>query len=76
MRSLVKAAIISVALLSGCSSHESKAKELFDTAVFEEKQNNFEHAGKLYDEIMRSYPDTKAAKEALPRLSALKNRKP
>jgi TolA-binding protein len=63
-------------ICAGCASGEKKAIELLDTAGFEEKQNNFEHAGKLYDEIIKKYPESKAAKDAAVRLAALKNRKP
>ena len=56
--------------LSGCSP-EKKAAELLDTARFEEKQSDREHAIKLYEEIMRRYPKSKAAVAASQRLEAL-----
>jgi TolA-binding protein len=68
--------LLATTMLAGCVSGEKKATELLDTAGFEEKQNNFEHAAKLYDEIIRNYPGSRAATEAATRLGALKNRKP
>jgi TolA-binding protein len=65
--------LLAVALTSligaGCSS--DKSKELLDMAQFEEKQNNQEHARKLYAEIAAKYPNTAAAKQAKERLDAL-----
>lgn len=43
-----------------------------ETAKFEEKQTNREHAVKLYEEIVAKYPGTSVAKEAETRLKALK----
>jgi TolA-binding protein len=65
---LFAVALISL-LESGCSS--DKSKELLDIAQFEEKQNNREHAEKLYAEITAKYPNTAAAKQAKERLAAL-----
>ena len=55
---------------SGCAG--DKGKELFETAQFEEKQHNREHATKLYEEILVKYPDSAAARQAQERLAALK----
>ena len=76
MRTLLLIAVLVIATLTGCPSGDKKAAELLDTAGFEEKQHNFEHAGKLYDEIIRLYPGTPAAKDASARLDILKNRTP
>ena len=59
--------------LSGCS--EKKARELFETAQLEEIQKNYEHAGQLYNEIIKKYPETDYAKRAEERMSALKEDK-
>ena len=59
-----------VLALSGCGG--SKADELFETAQFEEKQNNREHAQQLYEEILRDYPESETAKKAAARLAQLK----
>ena len=46
-------------LLVGCGD---KAKDLYDTAQLEEKQNNKPHATKLYRQIIEGYPDSPYAK--------------
>lgn len=61
--------LFSALLLSGCTGN--KAAELFETAQFEEVQNNKEHAMQLYDEIIRKYPDSDYAKKARERLAVL-----
>jgi len=60
----------SLMALAGCSAE--KGKEQFDTAQFEEKQNNRDHAIKLYEEIVQKYPDSPFAAKARERLTALK----
>lgn len=55
--------------LPGCSG--SGAEGLLDTAALEEKQNNLPHARKLYEEIVRKYPDTEQARKAEARLAEL-----
>jgi outer membrane protein assembly factor BamD (BamD/ComL family) len=71
MKFLVIATLAIILLASsGCSS--DKSKELFETAQFEEKQNNTEHAIKLYEEIIAKYPQSPLAKQAHERLDALK----
>ena len=59
-----------VLVASGCASE--RGKELFDTAQFEEKQHNQEHAAKLYDEIVKKYPGSDLARKAEERLAVLK----
>ena len=71
----VKTLLIVIALsgllyATGCGG--SGAKELLDTATLEEKQNNPEHALKIYQEILEKYPDSKEAKTADERIKALK----
>ena len=55
-------------LLVGCGD---KATDLFDTAQFEEKQNNRPHATKLYRQIVENYPDSPYANQARTRLAEL-----
>jgi TolA-binding protein len=55
-------------LLVGCGD---KAKDLFDTAQLEEKQNNRPHATKLYRQIVAEYPDSPYASQAKTRLAEL-----
>ena len=47
-------------LLAGCGD---KAKDLYDTAQLEEKQNNQPHATKLYRQIVEEYPDSPYANQ-------------
>jgi len=48
------------------------AKELFETAQFEELQRNTTHARELYEQIVRDHPDAPEAAKARERLAALK----
>jgi len=56
--------------LAGCSG-DNTAEQLFETAKFEELQDNREHAKKLYEEIVNAYPKSQYAEEAQARLSVL-----
>jgi len=56
-------------LLLSCSG--DKAKELFETAAFEERQMNLPHAKQLYEDIVRLYPASKEADMARARLAQL-----
>ena len=62
--------ILFVTLAVGACSGNN-AKGMFETAQFEEVQNNKEHARELYEEIVRSYPKSDYAKKAQERLDAL-----
>ena len=55
-------------LLIGCGD---KAKDLFDTAQLEEKQNNRPHATKLYRQIVEEHPKSSYANQAKARLDEL-----
>jgi hypothetical protein len=57
-------------LLLSCSG--DKARELLETAEFEERQMNLPHAKQLYEDVIRLYPTSKEATTALTRLTALK----
>lgn len=70
MKTMAIAVLLSALL--GCAG--DKGKELFDTAQFEEKQNNREHAKQLYQEILAKYPGSPVAKQAQERLAALGGR--
>ena len=61
-------------VVAGCTGE--KGKEQLETARFEEKQHNLEHAMKLYEEIVANYPGTPIAAEAEKRLAELKKGKP
>lgn len=56
--------------LTACSGDQGKQQ--LETAQFEEKQNNKEHAIKLYEEVITKYPGKPNAKIAQDRLNALK----
>ena len=64
--------IVFALTVGGCS--DKKAREKYETAQFEELQKNYVHARKLYQEIIKKFPDSEYAKEASQRLKALKNR--
>lgn len=73
MRRLILAAMIVMTMaFSACAGQ--KAAELYDTAQFEEKQHNREHAAKLYEEIIRKYPDSEFAQKAKERLSVIREK--
>ena len=64
-------AILALALaLSSCSGN--KASELYETARFEELQNNREHAIQLYEQIIVRYPSSDYAVRAKERINGLK----
>jgi TolA-binding protein len=56
--------------LPGCS--DRKAAELYETAKFEELQNNREHALKLYERIIVAYPSSDFAIKAKERIDDIK----
>ncbi len=47
------------------------AKEMLETAQFEELQRNTTHARELYQEILQKHPDSPEAAKAKERLAAL-----
>ena len=59
--------------LTACSNDQGKQQ--LETAQFEEKQNNREHAVKLYEEVVTKYAGSPNAKIARDRLNALKGGK-
>jgi TolA-binding protein len=66
---LMIALLVSTLGLFACSSNG--AKELFETAKFEELQNNKKHAMELYEEVIKEYPKSEYAIMAAERLDAL-----
>jgi hypothetical protein len=64
--------LIPAFILPGCSGN--KAAELYDTAVFEELQNNREHSFRLYKEIIEKYPDSDYAGKAEERIYRLRQK--
>ena len=51
-------------------------QQLFETAQFEEQQQNRAHAQELYERIVRDHPATEVAKKAQERLEEWKKEKP
>jgi outer membrane protein assembly factor BamD (BamD/ComL family) len=70
---LVILSLASAIALCACTGHGDK--ELFETAKFEEVQNNKEHARELYEEIVKKYPKSEYAKKAEERLKELNEKK-
>ncbi len=70
----MKKLIIIILFLSACSG--SGAKELFETAQFEELQNNHKHAVQIYEEITTKYPDSDFAAKARQRVNELTKGRP
>ena len=64
--------ILSALMLSGCSA--DNAGDMFETAQFEELQNNQEHARELYRKIMKEFPESEYAKKSKERLLELENK--
>jgi TolA-binding protein len=64
----MKAALAALVFAVACGS---SAKELLDTAEFEELQRNTTHARELYQEIVRTHPGSPEAMKATERLQAL-----
>ncbi len=65
------AAGIALLLLLGATACSDKAKELYETAQFEELQTNHEHARQLYERILRDHGDSAYAGKAKERLDAI-----
>jgi TolA-binding protein len=67
---LIRACAVALFLM-GCAGNG--AEELFETAQFEEKQNNLAHARELYEQIVARYPDSDIARKAGERLARVKS---
>ena len=67
--------LVMIAGLSFSGCFGDNAKELFETAQFEELQNNRDHAIKLYREILEKNPEGEYAGKARKRLEELKQSK-
>jgi outer membrane protein assembly factor BamD (BamD/ComL family) len=70
LKRLMLITLLTFSILAGCAG--DKGKELFETAQFEEKQGNKEHALKLYQEIAQKHAGSELAKRAEARLAELK----
>jgi cytochrome c biogenesis protein ResB len=65
-------ALLFIISFTACS--DNRAAELFETAQFEELQNNKEHALKLYEEITVKYVESEYAAKASARIMKLKEK--
>ncbi len=63
---------VSVLGVSGCGEDP---KQLFETAQFEEQQNNQAHARELYERIVQIHPESDWAKQAKGRLAEMDKEK-
>lgn len=70
MKRCIMALLSAVMLMAGGCAGE-KGKELYETAQFEEKQHNQEHAAQLYREIIKRYPGSDYAEKAGKRLTEI-----
>lgn len=61
--------VLLLSLTFACSG--DKARELLETAEFEERQMNLPHATQLYEDVIRLYPASKEADTARARLAVL-----
>ena len=67
----VSGLIVSLAIVFSLGCTGDKAKELLETAEFEERQMNLPHAKQLYEDVIRLYPTSKEAETSQARLAAL-----
>jgi outer membrane protein assembly factor BamD (BamD/ComL family) len=72
MQRLVMVCLVSLLVAAGCSG--DGGQRLYETAQFEEKQHNVDHAVKLYEEIVSKHPGTPFAVKANERLMELRRR--
>lgn len=66
----IYAMCLASALFAAACSGDT-AKELLETAEFEERQMNLPHAKQLYEDVIRLYPSSQEAETARARLAAL-----
>jgi outer membrane protein assembly factor BamD (BamD/ComL family) len=72
-RSALPVTILLALLAAACG--DNGGKDLFETAQFEEKQNNVLHAKELYQDILAKYPQSEYARKAEARLQRLNEAK-
>ena len=63
--------VILILFVSTSACGPDQASQMLETAQFEERQTNKAHAKELYEDIIRQYPDSPAAKTARTRLAEL-----
>ena len=68
---ILRSLLCGLLLMASLACSGDKAKEMLETAEFEERQMNLPHAKQLYEDILRLYPSSKEAETARARLAAL-----
>ena len=71
---VIRLLIITAMALALWACSGQNASELYDTAKFEELQNNREHAIQLYEQIIVRYPSSEFALKAKERIDILKKK--
>jgi len=71
MKHLIRAFVLALmlAVLFACTEG---ARQLYETAGFEEKQKNYEHAAEIYEEIIQKYPASEYTPKAKERLEKIR----
>jgi TolA-binding protein len=69
LTNMMAAGVVLLLLVGGCTGE--KAKEMLETAEWEERQMNLPHAKQLYEEVIRLYPSSEEAQTARERLAKL-----
>jgi outer membrane protein assembly factor BamD (BamD/ComL family) len=64
--------LIAATFTWGCSGQS--AREMFETAEFEELQRNDKHAEELYMKVLKEYPESDYAAEAEEKLRELRKK--
>jgi len=72
-KSIIRTAF-ALCLFFGIAGCGESPQQLFETAQFEELQNNQSHARELYEQIIQKHPDSDFAKKAALRLAELKKK--
>ena len=72
-QSVIRAAF-ALSLFLGVAGCGESPQQMFETAQFEELQNNHKHARELYERIIQKHPDSEFAKKAASRLAELQSK--
>jgi outer membrane protein assembly factor BamD (BamD/ComL family) len=67
MRRVLAAALLLVTL--ACAEG---ARQMYDSAQFEEKQRNYEHAAQIYEQMIEKYPASEFTPKAKERLDHIR----